>query len=182
MTLARLEGDAMGPRRHSLHVRMGRIEKLMQRLNMGVPAPTDARTVLEFFKNDVLGYLEEEEEAVHPLVDRELRGLIPFTSVLRREHEVIRRWIAHLEVSAERPGLLRIFVRRAENLMGMLYLHVEAESVVRGLADCGEEPAFRRRRYTRRPGPGRGRVARPPRLIERPWGAVAGGRRRGQRR
>lgn len=42
----------------------------------------------------------------------------------------MRRWVVHLEAASERGDDLRLFAHRAENLIGMLYAHMETEEAV----------------------------------------------------
>jgi iron-sulfur cluster repair protein YtfE (RIC family) len=124
------QGDAIRSRHSEMRRRLAEVESLVAPLSAGIPDVASARIVLQFFKRELGPHMEDEERLLYPDVDRVVGGKRPFTNVLRREHRIIRRWIVHLEAASRRPNDLRLFARRADNLIGMLYAHMETEEAV----------------------------------------------------
>lgn len=132
------EGDQIRHRHQELRRRLAAVQSLVAPRGGGVPDAVSARIALRFFQRELGPHMAEEERALYPEVDRLVGGPVRFTSVLRREHDIIRRWIVHLETASRRREDLRLFAQRALNLLGMLYAHMEAEdSVVLPLVDLG---------------------------------------------
>jgi pimeloyl-ACP methyl ester carboxylesterase/hemerythrin-like domain-containing protein len=132
------QGDAIRNRHSEMRRRLAGVESLVAPLAAGARDMASARIVVRFFKREVGPHMDDEERVLYPDVDRVVGGKEPFTSVLRREHRIIRRWIVHVEAASRRPEDLRLFAQRAENLIGMLYAHMETEeAVVLPLVDFG---------------------------------------------
>jgi pimeloyl-ACP methyl ester carboxylesterase/hemerythrin-like domain-containing protein len=132
------QGDAIRSRHSEMRRRLGEIESLIAPFGAGAADVAGARNVLQFFKRELGPHMEDEERLLYPDVDRVVGGREPCTSALRREHRIIRRLIVHLEAASRRREDLRSFARRAENLIGMLYAHMETEeAVILPLVDFG---------------------------------------------
>src|SRR5437763_16194667 len=115
-----------------------RIATELARARDGVGAmsagPTDvqarlAHEVIERLQREVLSHDQWEDRVLYPIVDKHAgSGAYVYTATLRHEHRVIARWIGELEALAEAPALdVVAFVRRADNLLGLLLAHLEAE-------------------------------------------------------
>jgi iron-sulfur cluster repair protein YtfE (RIC family) len=142
----RFSGDPTRREHDAMRARMGGLELLMRELGPLVPAAC-MRRVLRFLHRELIPHMEEEERSLYPRVDRASGGSPPITAVLRREHRILLRWIVHLEAAAERGEGIGVFAQRAENLMGMLYAHMEVEeAMLLPLVDGEVEPGRRRRR------------------------------------
>lgn len=90
--------------------------------------PADA---LKFFATEIAPHAKWEEEKLYPLIDR-LAGTTEanrYTATMRQEHRIVGRWIALLREHL-RKNDNRAFTRRAENLIGLLQAHFEAEEEV----------------------------------------------------
>jgi hemerythrin-like domain-containing protein len=126
----RFQGDAIRQTHAEMRRRLAEIEALVAPLSAGGAEPATAQRVVQFFKRELEPHMDDEEDVLYSAADRVVGGKERFTSVLRREHRIIRRWIVHLEAASRRGEDLRLFARRAENLVGMLYAHMEAEEAV----------------------------------------------------
>ena len=91
-----------------------------------------AQRVATFFETHIKSHAEWEERFLYPIVDK-LAGAGPnaFTSTMRHEHRIVGRWIAELRAESEKPTLdVAKFVRRADNLLGLIWAHFEEEEEV----------------------------------------------------
>jgi hemerythrin-like domain-containing protein len=84
------------------------------------------------FKDYLLPELAAEEAVLHPAAERQRPGDRPsLTDALKREHEIMRRWIRELEELANAPMPDRhAFERRAERLLGLIEAHFEVDEAV----------------------------------------------------
>lgn len=88
--------------------------------------------LVEFLRREVYPHAEWEERTLYASVDRfRPCGAEPFTSSMRHEHRIVGRWIDELAraAGAERPDALA-FVRRADNLFGLIEAHMEEEEEI----------------------------------------------------
>jgi hemerythrin-like domain-containing protein len=132
------QGEGIRHKHTQIRKRLAEVEALVAPLGAGVPDMATARRVLRFFKRELSPHMDDEERVLYPDVDRVVGGSEPFTSALRREHRIMRRWVVHLEAASGRGDDLGLFARRAENLIGMLYAHMETEeAVILPLVDFG---------------------------------------------
>ena len=126
----RFRGDAIRHEHAELRKRLADVEALVAPLGVGLPDSGKVRKVLRFFKGELNPHMDDEERVLYPDVDCLVGGTERFTSTLRREHRIMLRWVVHLEAASERGDDPRLFARRAENLIGMLYAHMETEEAV----------------------------------------------------
>jgi hemerythrin-like domain-containing protein len=139
------EGDTIRHQHAEMRRRLAEVEALVAPLGAGVPDRARARAVLRFFKREWERHMDAEERLLYPAVDGVVGGSERFTSVLRREHLIVRRWVVHLETASRGGDDLRLFAQRAENLIGMLYAHMETEeAVLLPLVDFAPATATRR--------------------------------------
>jgi hemerythrin-like domain-containing protein len=89
------------------------------------------RDVVEGMNLNILPHTAWAEQVLYPFLDGRVGGSEPFTATLRFEHGVVRRWTTELaaERVARQPDIER-FARRAENLVGLLEAHFDAEEAV----------------------------------------------------
>jgi iron-sulfur cluster repair protein YtfE (RIC family) len=90
----------------------------------------ERRALVDALDEALRPHLEWEERAVHPIVDRlACEGPATFSACMRYEHEIIHRWSGELAKPA--PGEDATgFVRRLDNLLGVLAAHFELEEEV----------------------------------------------------
>lgn len=88
--------------------------------------------VVRFFRTHLVPHAEWEERVLYPLVDEKAGGgPNRFTASMRHEHRIVGRWIGELEQQAEAPSPDSIaFARRADQLLGLVQAHFEAEEQV----------------------------------------------------
>jgi hemerythrin-like domain-containing protein len=88
--------------------------------------------VVRFFHEHIKPHAEWEERVLYPAVDRRVGSARdPFTASMRYEHRIVARWTDELEAIAARPiADVRAFVRRADNLLGLVWAHFEEEEEV----------------------------------------------------
>lgn len=116
----------------------GGIERRLATLESEIGAlgglPEDARRasmrrVAAEIEASLRPHLGWEERTIHPIVDKyACEGPAVFSSSMRYEHEIIYRWIAELKELAEDDTAR--FVRRADNLLGVVSAHFELEQHV----------------------------------------------------
>ncbi len=89
--------------------------------------------IVTFFRDELEVHAGWEERVLYPAVDRRVPtgGLEPFTASMRHDHTVVGRWIGELDTIARssKPDP-RAFSRRADNLLGLVRAHFEAEEDV----------------------------------------------------
>jgi hemerythrin-like domain-containing protein len=80
----------------------------------------------------LLPHLAAEEAVLFPAAERELApSPASVTQALRREHEILRLWIDHLEALANGPlPDHNEFARRGERLLGLIEAHFDVEETV----------------------------------------------------
>jgi hemerythrin-like domain-containing protein len=83
-------------------------------------------------KEYLLPHLSAEEAALYPELERTIP---PFpgsvTPAMKREHDLLRQWIAELETLANAPlPDHNAFARRGERLLGLIEAHFEVEESV----------------------------------------------------
>lgn len=85
--------------------------------------------VVGVLKEYLLPHLAAEEAVLYPAVDRALSGsAVAWTRTLRREHEILRRWIDELEAQANASLPDRAaFIRRGQRLLGLIEAHFEVD-------------------------------------------------------
>ena len=88
--------------------------------------------IVEIFTRRIAPHSELEEQVLYPVIDRHAgMGKFPFTSTMRHEHVIINRWIRELEELSKLPDVdVRVFSRRADQLLGLIYAHFEDEEEV----------------------------------------------------
>ncbi len=90
------------------------------------------RHVVGFFREHIKPHAEWEERVLYPAVDkRAASGPNAFTASMRYEHQIVGRWTDELSAmaSSNTPDTTA-FVRRADNLLGLIWAHFEEEEVV----------------------------------------------------
>ncbi|MDP2305577.1 MAG: hemerythrin domain-containing protein [Pseudomonadota bacterium] len=93
----------------------------------------EMKAIVGFFKEHLEPHAGWEERVLYPAVDRRMPtgALEPFTASMRNDHKVVGRWIGELDALA-RPQTPdpTAFTRRADNLLGLVRAHFEAEEEV----------------------------------------------------
>lgn len=86
--------------------------------------------VLHLLREHVLRHAHWEEAVLYPVVERQSAGGL-VTSSLRQEHVVMARWLDELDrmADSEQPAGIS-FSRRADQLLGLVLAHLEAEDEV----------------------------------------------------
>lgn len=95
-------------------------------------AARTAQKIATFLEKHIKPHAEWEERFLYPVVDK-LAGGGPnvFTSTMRYEHRAVARWIGELRAEADKPKVdAAKFVRRADNLLGLIWAHFEEEEEV----------------------------------------------------
>ncbi|HZR07671.1 MAG TPA: hemerythrin domain-containing protein [Myxococcales bacterium] len=92
-----------------------------------------AGKIVSFFRQEIGPHAEWEEKTLYPVIDR-LAGTSEhnrFTSTMRHEHRIVGRWTGELarEIDKRQPDYVA-FVRRTDNLLGLLWAHFEEEEEV----------------------------------------------------
>ncbi len=86
--------------------------------------------IVNFLRDEVLIHLEWEEKVLYPAIDRKVTTSRSekFTSGMRYEHNIIRRWFLDLdnETKLRYPDARR-FSYQAAQLIGLLKAHLEKE-------------------------------------------------------
>lgn len=89
--------------------------------------------IVSFFREHIGPHAAWEERVLYPAVDRRVPTgeAEPFTASMRHDHTVVERWIGELDAMsrASTPDA-GAFTRRADNLLGLLRAHFEAEEDV----------------------------------------------------
>jgi hemerythrin-like domain-containing protein len=88
--------------------------------------------LVEALKGHILLHAEWEEKVLYPVVDQKTGGgKYAFTAAMRHEHRIVERWIDQLASESEkgRPDTT-LFVRRADQLFGLILAHFEDEEEV----------------------------------------------------
>lgn len=89
--------------------------------------------IVSFFREHIGPHAAWEERVLYPAVDRRVPTgeAEPFTASMRHDHTVVERWIGELDGMARSPAPdARAFTRRADNLLGLVRAHFEAEEDV----------------------------------------------------
>lgn len=89
--------------------------------------------IIGFFREEIGVHAAWEERVLYPAVDRRVptQATEPFTASMRHDHQVVGRWIEELETIARAPKPDAVaFARRADNLLGLVRAHFEAEEDV----------------------------------------------------
>jgi hemerythrin-like domain-containing protein len=88
--------------------------------------------VVKFFREHIKPHAEWEERVLYPAVDkRAATGANPFTASMRYEHRIVGRWTDELaSMAASASPDAAAFVRRADNLLGLIWAHFEEEEMV----------------------------------------------------
>jgi hemerythrin-like domain-containing protein len=83
-------------------------------------------------KEYLLPHLAAEEEALHPSVDRQIpASSARLTEAMKREHDIMRRWIGDMERLADQPMPdHNAFARRGERLLGLIEAHFEVDEEI----------------------------------------------------
>jgi hypothetical protein len=87
------------------------------------------QSVVDLLKDYLLPHLAAEEAVLYPAAERQLpTTAASLTSVLVREHAIMRRWIEEMEQLATRsmPDA-EAFIRRGERLLGLIESHFEVD-------------------------------------------------------
>jgi hemerythrin-like domain-containing protein len=90
------------------------------------------QSAVGIFKDYLLPHLAAEEEVLYPAAERLIPGSAAgLTEALRKEHEIMRRWIGEMERLAEEPMPdHNAFTRRGERLLGLIEAHFEVDEAV----------------------------------------------------
>lgn len=88
--------------------------------------------IVGFFREHIEPHAQWEEKVLYPAVDkRACTGTQPFTATMRHEHGIVGRWIGELDAEAKKPKPdVTAFVRRTDNLLGLISAHFEEEEEV----------------------------------------------------
>jgi len=87
------------------------------------------QSVVGHLKDYLLPHLAAEEAVLYPAAERQVPGpAASLTTVLVREHAIMRRWIQEMEELATRsmPDT-DAFIRRGERLLGLIESHFELD-------------------------------------------------------
>jgi hemerythrin-like domain-containing protein len=114
-----------------LKVHLGHVDAWIGAL---AAAPADEQRaimgrVVAFFAGHIAPHAAWEEAKLYPAVDRRASRGEPFTASMRLEHRVVERWTHELEGLAA-AGDAHAFARRADQLLGLVLAHFEAEEEV----------------------------------------------------
>jgi len=88
--------------------------------------------LVEALKGHILPHAEWEEKVLYPVIDQKTgSGKYAFTAAMRHEHRIVERWIDQLASESEKgtPDTT-LFVRRADQLLGLILAHFEDEEEV----------------------------------------------------
>jgi hemerythrin-like domain-containing protein len=88
--------------------------------------------LVEALKSHILVHAAWEEKVLYPVIDRKAGGgRHAFTAAMRHEHRIVERWIGELgsESEKETPDAT-LFVRRADQLLGLILAHFDNEEEV----------------------------------------------------
>lgn len=88
--------------------------------------------VVKFLNTHIKSHAEWEEKVLYPVVDKYAGGgPHAFTASMRYEHGIVGRWIGELQSEAAKPSPdAKVFARRTDNLLGLLWAHFEEEEEV----------------------------------------------------
>ncbi len=88
--------------------------------------------LVKALQGHILPHAEWEEKVLYPVVDQRAGGgPYRFTAAMRHEHLIVGRWIGELECESKREAPnAKLFVRRAEQLLGLILAHFEDEEEV----------------------------------------------------
>lgn len=96
--------------------------------------PDEQKTVMNeivtCLTDNIHSHAKVEEEVLYPVVDKAAGSPpeYPFTATMRYEHRIVGRWITELRNNMNQPTPdVAAFVRRAENLLGLISAHFEEE-------------------------------------------------------
>jgi hemerythrin-like domain-containing protein len=103
---------------------------------LATSSPDEQRRVMQhvigFLREHIKPHAEWEERVLYPAVDRRAAsGPNPFTASMRYEHRIVARWTEELAAlaTASAPDVAA-FMRRADNLLGLIWAHFEEEEEV----------------------------------------------------
>jgi hemerythrin-like domain-containing protein len=90
------------------------------------------KKIVGFFDEHIRPHAAWEEKVLYPAVDRRAgNATYPFTSTMRREHQIVARYLDELTKLAAAPSPDAVaFQRRTDNLLGLLTAHFEEEEEV----------------------------------------------------
>lgn len=84
--------------------------------------------IVHCFRTRVLVHAEWEERFLYPAVDRRAGGSQPFTASMRHDHTIAIHRLAEIDIESSRDNPdARWFSRRADQLLGLLLAHLDAE-------------------------------------------------------
>ncbi len=87
--------------------------------------------VVAEFDERLRPHLDLEERTIHPVVDKfACEGPATFSASMRYEHTIIYRWLAELGQQAGEASAAVAFLRRFDNLLGVVFAHFELEEEV----------------------------------------------------
>jgi hemerythrin-like domain-containing protein len=88
--------------------------------------------LVEALKGHILPHAVWEEKVLYPVIDRKAGGgKYAFTAAMRHEHRIVGRSIDQLaRESGKGSPDARLFVRRADQLLGLILAHFEDEEEV----------------------------------------------------
>lgn len=90
-----------------------------------------ADRIVAFFAGHIVPHAAWEERALYPTVDRHAGTPPerPFTASMRHEHRIVERWLDELRARLAAEDWTS-FVRRADQLLGLVEAHFEVEEEV----------------------------------------------------
>ena len=98
--------------------------------------PNDQRTIMlqivRSLRERILVHAEWEERVLYPAVDKRAgAGPIPFTASMRHDHTAAVHRMAEIDTESVRPRPnAHWFARRADQLLGLLTAHLDAEEEI----------------------------------------------------
>ena len=122
-------------RRHHEAVR-DELDAVQHQLELLADGPVGARharmlAIVCRFNVRIRGHAECAERVLYPRVARELGDVDGLVAAFRHEHRLIGRRIDQLEAIARGPEhSLRVFLRHAEQLVGVVAAHLEGEEAL----------------------------------------------------
>jgi iron-sulfur cluster repair protein YtfE (RIC family) len=120
-------------RRKNAEVReqLGQIDRWIDELPLADGSAQKAimLQIVHSFRTRVLVHAEWEESVLYPAVDRRAGGgPLPFTASMRHDHTVAVHRLAEIDSESSRDNPdARWFARRADQLLGLLLAHLDAE-------------------------------------------------------
>ncbi|MGE5277763.1 MAG: hemerythrin domain-containing protein [Acidobacteriota bacterium] len=110
------------------------MSQMIQSIPGGVPEvqKQSMTRLVEALKGHILPHAEWEEKVLYPIIDQKAGGgKYAFTAAMRHEHRIVGRWIEELACESGKGNPdTKLFVRRADQLLGLILAHFEDEEEV----------------------------------------------------